>query len=537
MIKRSIPVASVLILFLISTMTQAQTNTTNNNRNAKHRSKQKVDRTTIQVQPAASTPVTGSGTAGQITKWLGFNGTSFTIGDSAITEDKFGNIGIGTALPTSKLTVAGMIQTTMGGLKFPDGTLQTTAFSPSQVVSSLNGLTGNVSLAAGANITITPSGNTLTIAASGALTAVAHDTTLQGSGTAASPLGVAVPLSLSGSLPDGVLVNILNTGQAGTGVVGTGGDSNVDNSISGYGVRGFGGKITGTGQGGAGVSGTGGDGNSSNFSRGGDGVLGIGGKINGSGFSGAGVVALGGTSTSASGGTAQGLVANGGFGMVSSGGIGVSTRGGTGNGAGNSGGDGIVAEGGDGDGGATTGRAGTFEGDVQVTGNLSKGGGSFKIDHPLDPENKYLYHSFVESPDMLNIYNGTVRLDSNGEAIVELPEWFGALNKDFRYSLTALGAPGPNLYIAEEVAANHFKIAGGTPRAKVSWTVTGIRQDAWANAHRIKVVEEKSERERGHFVHPELFSQPEEKSVEWARHPELMKRMKLEREQMKQKQQ
>src|SRR6185295_6422099 len=263
------------------------------------------------------------------------------------------------------------------------------------------------------------------------------------------------------------------------------------------------------------------------------GVVGRGGKINGPGFGGIGVVALGGTSTSAAGGTSAGLLAAGGFGEVSSGGVGVSTQGGTGNGAGNAGGDGIVAKAGSGDGGATPGRAGVFNGDVQVTGNLSKGGGSFKIDHPLDPENKYLYHSFVESPDMMNIYNGNVKLDSNGEAIVELPQWFEALNKDFRYSLTALGAPGPNLYIAEEVADNNFKIAGGTPGAKCSWTLTGIRQDAWANAHRIKVEEEKTERERGLFLYPELYNQPEEKSVERARHPDLLKRMKPEREQMK----
>ena len=496
MTKRSITVVSVLILFLTLTIVQAQTDTTNNNRSkANRRSKQKDDSGAKQVEPAASSaPVTGSGTPGQITRWAGFNGTAFTVGDSGITEDKFGNIGIGMILPTSKLTVAGMIQSTLGGFKFPDGTIQTTS-------------------------------------SAGSLSSVTHDATLKGNGTAASPLGVAVPLSLSGSLPDGVLVNILNTGASGTGLVGTGGDSNSSASLGGTGVSGFGGKIGGSvsTQGGNGVSGFGGDVNSSEFARGGTGVFGRGGKIDSGGFSGSGVVGIGGTSTSGSG-AGPGVLADGGFGQAGSGGIGIVARGGVANGAGQLGGDGIVASGGEGDGGAGTGRAGTFNGDVQVTGNLSKGGGSFKIDHPLDPENKYLYHSFVESPDMLNIYNGNVKLDFNGEAIVELPEWFGALNKDFRYTLTALGAPGPNLYIAEEVAENRFKIAGGTPGGKVSWTVTGIRQDAWANAHRIKVEEEKIERERGHFLHPELFNQPEEKSVERARHPELMKRMKQEHE-------
>src|ERR1035437_10514950 len=78
-------------------------------------------------------------------------------------------------------------------------------------------------------------------------------------------------------------------------------------------------------------------------------------------------------------------------------------------------------------------------GNVNIAGNLSKGGGSFKIDHPLDPANKYLYHSFVESPDMMNVYNGNVVTDATGEAIVPLPEWFETLNRDFRYQLPVIG--------------------------------------------------------------------------------------------------
>ena len=105
--------------------------------------------------------------------------------------------------------------------------------------------------------------------------------------------------------------------------------------------------------------------------------------------------------------------------------------------------------------------AGDFHGDVIVRGNLSKSGGSFKIDHPLDPANKYLSHSFVESPDMKNIYDGVATLNASGEAVVELPEWFEALNKDFRYQLTAVGAPGPNLHIAKKISGNRFTIAGG----------------------------------------------------------------------------
>ena len=181
-------------------------------------------------------------------------------------------------------------------------------------------------------------------------------------------------------------------------------------------------------------------------------------------------------------------------------------------------------------GASSSGNAGYFSGDVNISGNLTKQGGSFRIDHPLDPANKYLSHSFVESPDMLNIYNDNVRLDLNGEAIVQLPNWFEALNQDFRYQLTAVGAPGPNLYIAEKLRGNCFKIAGGKPGMEVSWQVTAVRQDAYADAHRVRVEEDKPEAERGYYLHPELFGQPPEKGIEWAQHPVLMQRMKAQRE-------
>ena len=149
-------------------------------------------------------------------------------------------------------------------------------------------------------------------------------------------------------------------------------------------------------------------------------------------------------------------------------------------------------------------------GNLSVTGTVSKGGGSFKIDHPLDPANKYLSHSFVESPDMMDIYNGNVVLDGRGRAWVSLPDWFDALNMDFRYQLTAIGNPGQHiLYVAKEIANNRFQIAGGRPYARVSWQVTGIRHDAYANAHRIQVEEDKGDL-RGSYLHPELFEKQQQ---------------------------
>jgi hypothetical protein len=153
----------------------------------------------------------------------------------------------------------------------------------------------------------------------------------------------------------------------------------------------------------------------------------------------------------------------------------------------------------------------------------------FHIDHPLDPENKYLNHAAVESSEILNVYSGNVQLNEVGEAMIKLPEWFEALNRDFRYSLTPIGAPASSLYIAQEVTDNHFKIAGGVPGMKVSWQVTGVRSDPSARKHKFEVEEEKSDRERGHYLTPEAYGQPEERGIEWARNPELMMRLKQQR--------
>jgi hypothetical protein len=136
--------------------------------------------------------------------------------------------------------------------------------------------------------------------------------------------------------------------------------------------------------------------------------------------------------------------------------------------------------------------AGFFSGNVNVTGDLSvdgmlsKGGGAFRIDHPLAPGTRYLQHSFVESPDMKNIYDGVVRTDGRGYATVRLPRWFQALNRDFRYQLTPIRSFARAI-VWREVSANSFVIRTGRPHVKVSWQVTGIRHDAFARAHRVKV--------------------------------------------------
>lgn len=173
---------------------------------------------------------------------------------------------------------------------------------------------------------------------------------------------------------------------------------------------------------------------------------------------------------------------------------------------------------------------------VYATGRLGASGTkSFRIDHPADPENKYLQHYSAESPEVINFYSGKIALDERGEATVELPGYFASINKDPRYTLTAVGAPMPMLHIAEEINAEallagerakpgepvptcSFRIAGGVAGAKVSWEVKALRNDAYVRQRPAPVEYEKSEGERGTYQHPELYGQPPERGVRHQSH-------------------
>ena len=161
-----------------------------------------------------------------------------------------------------------------------------------------------------------------------------------------------------------------------------------------------------------------------------------------------------------------------------------------------------------------------LEGNVHVSGNLVKGGGSFQIDDPLDPAHKYLSLSFVVSPVMMNVYNGNVTTDRHGVAVVRLPAYFEALNRDFRYQLTVIGQFAQAI-VAREINDNHFTIRTNHPGVKVSWQVTGIRQDAYANAYRIPNEEEKPQSEQGRYLNPELFGASAEMRIGMRLPPEV----------------
>jgi len=176
------------------------------------------------------------------------------------------------------------------------------------------------------------------------------------------------------------------------------------------------------------------------------------------------------------------------------------------------------------------GYAGYFLGNVHVEGNFSASGSkAFKIDHPLDPAGRYLYHFAQEAPEVQNVYNGVVTLDANGEAVVALPAYFSALNAGpFRYQLTPIGAPMPNLHVAQEIEGNAFRIAGGAPGQKVSWEVTAVRNDPYVRDHPVRAEVDKPAGERGTYLYPEGYGQPRELGLDYQRDRDLFERPERE---------
>jgi hypothetical protein len=165
-------------------------------------------------------------------------------------------------------------------------------------------------------------------------------------------------------------------------------------------------------------------------------------------------------------------------------------------------------------GATTTGLAGYFSGNVQVTGTLSAAVKNFQIDDPLDPAHNYLQHSSVESSQLSDLYSGNVTTDANGFAVVRLPNWFQALNRHFSYQLTVVGKAHWDARAAvwSKIRHNQFTIRTDQAHVTVSWQVTGVRHDAYALAHPLRVVQQKPASAQGKYLHPELYGQPRSKS-------------------------
>src|SRR3990167_8868774 len=161
---------------------------------------------------------------------------------------------------------------------------------------------------------------------------------------------------------------------------------------------------------------------------------------------------------------------------------------------------------------------------VYCLGNSATSGiKNFQIDHPLDPANSYLNHYSAEGPEPINIYRGNAVLDKEGKATVKLPKYFSEINRDFHYHLTPIGGAAPELHVAQEIKDNSFTIGGGRPNMKVSWTVTGIRNDRWVQKYGAMVEQEKPAEHKGRYLHPELYAQSKEKGIHYYPEPERVK--------------
>lgn len=152
--------------------------------------------------------------------------------------------------------------------------------------------------------------------------------------------------------------------------------------------------------------------------------------------------------------------------------------------------------------------AGFFQGLLYAVSS-SAGVKSFLIDHPLDPENKYLEHSSVESDERMNIYRGIVVTDFRGYATITVPDWFEALNEDIMYQLTVIDTSDSADFtlakVVKELAEGSFKIRTSTARAKISWQITGRRHDPTSKHHPLQVERPKEGEARGRYLDPEAY--------------------------------
>jgi len=444
--------------------------------------------------------VTGTGTTNYIPKWT----SSTAIGNSAMFQTGSGSstkIGINTTTPADMLDVRGqgrfLVSTSTNALL---GNQNGTGSAGNGVV-GLTSSTNGYGVYGFANSTTTAS-STLPIGVYGTAASTTKGVGVYGSGAvgvegfstfccnyAAIFTGYSAPL------------NSNNPGGPGVVIYGGAGDPNALGTTGGTGLVVYGGAALNNfseSPGGAGIESTGGPGTQYYA----DGVGGV--------FTGANAAAFG-DGLDVYGGSGSGVVAYAGDGPTVNGFYGP---------------DGIDAYANSNSDGISY--AGYFTGDVVVTGTLSSGVKDFKIDHPQDPANKYLVHASIESSEMVNIYSGNVKTDANGKASVQLPKWFESLNSDFRYQLTPVGQFAQAI-VASEITQNQFTIQTDKPNVKVSWQVTGVRQDAYAKAHPLVVEPSKEAGLRGYYLHPELFGAPAEKNISWGRQPMAMKRMQAHR--------
>lgn len=150
---------------------------------------------------------------------------------------------------------------------------------------------------------------------------------------------------------------------------------------------------------------------------------------------------------------------------------------------------------------------------VYSIGNMGASGVKpFRIDHPLDPENKYLLHYSTESPTPQNFYSGNVTTDKNGKAWVDLPDYFAEINANFKYQLTVLDDSESDGFVQVKVGRKiqgaRFLIMTSAPNVEVSWRVEADRNDRWVRQNGAPTEREKPDELKGLYQHPELYGMP-----------------------------
>jgi hypothetical protein len=110
-----------------------------------------------------------------------------------------------------------------------------------------------------------------------------------------------------------------------------------------------------------------------------------------------------------------------------------------------------------------------------------------------------------------------------------MPRWFQALNRSFRYQLTILGhAPwDTQARVWNEIAHNRFTIRTNHAGVRVSWQVTAVRHDRYANANPSQVIVEKSKADQGKYVHPEAYGKPRSDGIGYRKPPRFPKKVRL----------
>ncbi|MGV8041314.1 MAG: hypothetical protein AB2L07_15030 [Thermoanaerobaculaceae bacterium] len=471
----------------------------------------------------------GGGDITGVTAGAGLNGGGAS-GDVTV------NVGAGEGITVASDTV-GIAANGVTTAKIADGAVTNAKIASGAVTAAKVGTSGGSN---GQVLTVTAGGaawQTVSGGGGGDITSVTAGTGLTGGGTSGDVAvgiangGVGTPQLANGAVVSAKLGPPIVISGGGTGSV-----FDAENTSSGTGVRG----VSATGNGVGGRSGGGGAGGvygvsshnagygvwgrheSTGYGVYGESLLqGVHGKTTGTGVSSFGVngeatsaTGVGGYATSGTGVKGTSSSGKGVFGQTGStteaGVYGINTNKNT---SGELGRAASPAAGVYGALGAAGTYAGYFVGNVGIMGNLAASGTkSFKIDHPLDPEHKVLYHFAIESPEVLNVYQGNVVTDADGRAVVELPAYFEALNRDFRYQLTVIGRFAQAI-VEQKVEHNHFTIRTNLANVEVSWQVTGIRSDPSVRHHAPAVEEDKPAAEQGLYLDPVAFGLPEERSI------------------------